>query len=425
MTFTATLLADMAARGELSVDDPVAEYLPDSVRVPSMSGYEMTIEHLATHRSGLPAEPPDAYGDFTLDDLYAFLGSYELDSVPGRDHEFSVLGYGLLGHVLSRAARMPFEALLRERVLEPLGMDRTGYATDGEAAEWMVRGHADGDVVAFTTVMEALQGGTGLRSTADDMAAFLAANAGAPEAPLEAAMRVTHEVRTPYDPEGEGYGWSWRTYAAGRQRLLVTHGGRTPGFTALLSVDPARGIGTVLLASAGDFNDWAARDLLYFRGPPPGETVEADPELLARYVGAYGPRGGRYRASPNRGSIFIRLEEGGRLSYQPDGRIRTPLFPMSDSTFYMVRAPLTVAFDRFGDDVEMTVTTDGRQPAGEGRTWRSWRIDTETPSPQVAAGNASPWSAWRAGRWILVGALGVAALVFILRPVWSRPRART
>ena len=398
MTLTATLLAEMVARGEVSLDDPVAMYMPEGVKVPSLSGYQITLEHLASHRSGLPAEPPAPYDDFDLEALYAFLAEYELDWVPGRARETSVIGYGLLGHVLAGAAGQPFERLLRGRVLEPLGMTDPGYGGD---------------------VGPGLRGGTGLWSSAADLAAFLAANAGPAESALEQAARATQEVRGSFDPEGEGYGFSWRTMARLGQPLLVTHGGRTPGGSALVTFAPDSAIGTAVLAAASDFNDWAARDLLYFASPP-RETVHVEPEVLQEYVGSYGSRDGLYRATPNSGEVFIRFEDDGHLTYQPRGQLRTPLFPLSDSTFYMTRAPLTVTFDRVGDNMEMTVVTDEREPESVGRTWRRWRVDTSTPRPDVAAGNALPWTAWGTGTWLLVGLVGGVAVVLILRPLWPR-----
>lgn len=420
MPFTATLLVDMVARGEVSMDDPVAMYLPDTVDVPSLSGFEITLGHLVEHRSGLPAEPPAAYEDFTVDDLYAFLGRYELDWVPGRRHEVSVPGYGLLGHALARAAGMPFADLLRARVLEPLGMDGTGYAADIDPGA-RVRGHANGDAVAPTRVTEALQGGTGLLSTPRDMGAFLALNAQPPETALGAAVRVAQEIPAG-DPEGEGRGFSWRANVTARQQLLIVHGGGTAGFTSFMAFDPSQGIGTVLLANTRGFRDWAARDLLFFAAPEVA-PVEVDPAVLARYVGAYGGRGDRYRASLNRGSVYIRAADD-HLTWQPQGDVRTPLFPTSDSTFYMLRVPLTVAFERVGDAMQMTAVIDGRESVGMGRTFTRWRVDAETPPPEVAAGNVAPWSAWPTGTWLLVGLVGVVAAFFMLRPLWSGGRTR-
>ena len=56
-TFTALLLQDMVERGEMKLDDPVAKYLPASVRMPTRNGKEITLLHLATHASGLPRMP--------------------------------------------------------------------------------------------------------------------------------------------------------------------------------------------------------------------------------------------------------------------------------------------------------------------------------------------------------------------------------
>ncbi len=53
--FTALLLADMARRGEVSLYDPVAKYLPGSVRVPARAGRQITLTDLATHTSACHA----------------------------------------------------------------------------------------------------------------------------------------------------------------------------------------------------------------------------------------------------------------------------------------------------------------------------------------------------------------------------------
>ncbi len=432
MPFTATLLMEMVARGDVALDDPVRVYLPDSVSVPAKGGFEITLEHLARHTAGLPAEPQAPHDEFTLDDLYAFLARYDPAWVPGRRRELSTLGYGLLGHALARAAGMPFPELLRERVLAPLGMAHTGYAASlsgvgGDAGDRIVAGRKNGRVVAYRAPSPALQGGTGLLSSAEDMGRFLRANATASDlsgaqalTPLQRAMVATREVWTPFDPEGEGWGLSWRVRTS-PGGMLVTHGGRTSGSTSLIMFSPARGIGTVLLAASADFNDWAARDLLFFRSPPDIGTIRVDPAVLARYVGSYGPSEGRYRAELDRGRLFIRLEDDGVLTYQPRGSVRTPLFPISDSAFYMIRAPLTVSFARVGDAMRMTAVVDGREPRAMGRTWTSWRVNDDTPSPVVTAENAPPWSAWRTGTWLLFGVVGLATLALILRPVWRRP----
>ena len=78
--FTALLLAEMATRGEVALDDPVARYLPDHVKMPTRSGKQITLLDLATYTSGLPRLPDgishtsdNPYASYAVDQLYAFL----------------------------------------------------------------------------------------------------------------------------------------------------------------------------------------------------------------------------------------------------------------------------------------------------------------------------------------------------------------
>ena len=92
--FTALLLVEMVQRGEVSLDDPLAKYLPAGVKVPERSGRKITLLDLATHTSGLPTWasnmplPGDpALADYGFDQLIEFLSGYELTRETGAVHE--------------------------------------------------------------------------------------------------------------------------------------------------------------------------------------------------------------------------------------------------------------------------------------------------------------------------------------------------
>jgi CubicO group peptidase (beta-lactamase class C family) len=84
--FTALILADMARKGEVTLSDPVAKYLPETAKVPRRGDRQITLLDLATQSSGLPnmpsnfkpSNPGNPYADYTVDQLYQFLASYEL-----------------------------------------------------------------------------------------------------------------------------------------------------------------------------------------------------------------------------------------------------------------------------------------------------------------------------------------------------------
>ena len=93
--FTAVLLADMAERGEVKLDDPVARFLPDTVRVPERNGRKITLLDLTTQSSGLPRMPDNLhpkdmtnpYADYTPEQMFEFLGRYELTRDIGAQYQ--------------------------------------------------------------------------------------------------------------------------------------------------------------------------------------------------------------------------------------------------------------------------------------------------------------------------------------------------
>ena len=117
--FTALILADMALKHEVSLDDPAQKYLPAGATMPSRDGKVITLRMLAMQYSGLPrlpdnmpvSDPQDPYADYTESDLLAFLKGYQLTRDPGSQYEYSNLGYGLLGYLLARAAHTDYTRL--------------------------------------------------------------------------------------------------------------------------------------------------------------------------------------------------------------------------------------------------------------------------------------------------------------------------
>jgi serine-type D-Ala-D-Ala carboxypeptidase/endopeptidase len=129
-TFTTTLLVDMVKRGLISLDDPIGRYLPDDVKVPTYNGKIITIEDLATHNSGLPDFPIgwNRNQSYTNEQVYNFLSNITLQSEPGVFANYSDFGMGLLGHILAIDSGISYEKLVKDRILNVLGMDSTGIA---------------------------------------------------------------------------------------------------------------------------------------------------------------------------------------------------------------------------------------------------------------------------------------------------------
>ena len=274
--FTGTLLAYAVEAGEARLDQPVRELLPDTVRVPERGGRQITLLNLATHTSGLPRMPDNMrpanwenpYADYTIGQLYGFLNSHTLGRDIGRENVYSNYGAGLLGHLLARRAGMTWEQLARTRILEPLGMRNTMIVIADSARSRLVPGYdGSGRRKANWDLAEAFAGAGALRSGADDMLTFLAANISPPESTtLGRAMRRA-TTRHPVGFANGGLLWGISTNRFGN--TTIGHGGGTGGYSTYIGFDPERRIGVVVLNNASGVVDQAriARHLLDPRMP--------------------------------------------------------------------------------------------------------------------------------------------------------------
>jgi serine-type D-Ala-D-Ala carboxypeptidase/endopeptidase len=338
--FTGTLLADMVARGEVSLGDPVVEYLPKGVTMPARAGREISLVDLATHRSGLPRLPDNLvprdmsnpYADYTFALMYEFLSEHELRRDIGSEFEYSNLGVGLLGHVLARHAETDYETLVRERVFEPLGMSMSTITLSGDQRALMVRGHdAQGTVTSLWDI-PTMSGAGAIRSNMDDMLVFLAKNVGTPSTDVERSMRAAHETREVMNSDMD-IGLNWITRRVDEDKI-IWHNGGTGGFRSFIGFDPDREIGVVVLANSGHGADDIGMHLINPSVPlaPAPEPPEARTEVavaqsvLENYVG-------EYELAPNFSITVSHQGEG--LMLQATGQPSFPIFAESETEFFL------------------------------------------------------------------------------------------
>ena len=251
--FTATLLAEMASKGEVRLDQPVKELLPRDVKMPSKDGIEITLVHLATHTSGLPrlpcnfepADAPNPFADYTTQRLYEGLAETTLSHTPGETYDYSNLGAGLLGHALALKHQTSYEQLLIDRICAPLGMNDTRITLDAKLRTRLAAGHDIFGLNLPNWDFDALAGCGAIRSSADDMLIFLAANMGVTQTPLSKAMTITHERRTRVDETNDaGMGWH-----IARRTGTRWHNGGTGGYRSYAAFVPGKTFGVVVLCN--------------------------------------------------------------------------------------------------------------------------------------------------------------------------------
>jgi serine-type D-Ala-D-Ala carboxypeptidase/endopeptidase len=253
--FTGLLLADMVERRELALDDAIDELLPQGTRAPARNGKRITLVDLATHTSGLPRVPDnmasygidDPYRDYGTEPMYAFLSRYRLPRDIGGKFEYSNYGMGLLGHLLAGKSGMTYESIVRRRICGPLGMPDTSITLTPAMKARLAGGH-HGDTPVGNWSFAALAGAGALRSTANDLLTFLAANMGLQASPLHSAMDLSQTPRRPTDMDGIQVGLAWLILVDGKQ-TICWHNGGTGGYCSFIGFDKATKTAIVALAN--------------------------------------------------------------------------------------------------------------------------------------------------------------------------------
>lgn len=267
--FTATLLADMVERSELSLDDPISKFLPKTVKVPTHDAKEITLRQLSSQVSGLPRMPANfapkdqtnPYADYSVEQMYAFLSGYSLTRDPGAQYLYSNLGVGLLGHILALRARMDYETLVRTRILQPLKMSDTAIElTRGMKARLAV-GHNQNLKPVANWDIPTLAGAGALRSTVNDLLKFVAANLGLTKSPLGTAMEKAHQPQHETGTPGLEVGLGWHILKRFDSEI-VWHNGGTGGYHSFVGFNKAKRKGVVVLSNSTNDIDDIGRHLL-------------------------------------------------------------------------------------------------------------------------------------------------------------------
>jgi serine-type D-Ala-D-Ala carboxypeptidase/endopeptidase len=338
-TMTAALLAEFIARGEVMLDDPIAKLLPPGTVVPSFNGHEITIGDIVTHSSGLPSIPAgyrpadmnNPYADVTERDLLDALAATKLTREPGSKWEYSNFAVIVLSYALAKRSGKDFETLLRERLLEPLGMNET-YIAKPPPGVHLAQGHLPGGEPAIPWDFHPDMAGVGgVRATLPDMLKYLEGELGTRDSAITPALGRTQDFVATVSGHKMAINWNMVT-PKGHSYLI--HEGGTGGYSSFAGFDHAAKRGVVLLCDTALTATGGLGSLglhLLDSGIPAGLprlVATADAKLIDALSGKYRLQGGL--------GIELRHKDSG-LTIQADGQ---PEFEMgfdSSGDFYPLK----------------------------------------------------------------------------------------
>jgi CubicO group peptidase (beta-lactamase class C family) len=264
-TFTGLLLAQAAVEKRVRLDDDIRQYLDGDYPNLEFEGRPVRLVHLINHTSRLPFVLPDRpelfknpnpfelpkilteiERNYTRDDFYRDLRAVKLDKAPGSDFKYSNAAAQLLGFILERLYRMPYERLVALKITSPLGMRETKISLSAAERKRLAQGHYEDGSPALPGTPQSQAAGA-LRSSVSDMLRYVAFHLDEKNEAVRLSHRTTWgEIRY----YASGLNWQMNLTPGGHRRIWQNGG--SFGFSSYCVVFPDLGLGIVLLSNESD-----------------------------------------------------------------------------------------------------------------------------------------------------------------------------
>jgi CubicO group peptidase (beta-lactamase class C family)/D-alanyl-D-alanine dipeptidase len=306
--FTDIGIMQLVERGELNLDAPITDYLPD-FRPRNPFGTPITLRQLMSHRSGLLREPPVGnYFETSEPSLAATVRSLndtELVFPPNTHTKYSNAAIAVVGYLLEERSHQPFAKYLKDSVLDVMALTHSSFEPDRQLTQNLAKAEMwtyDGLKFAAPTFQLGMAPAGSMYSTVTDLGQFLSVlmahgRTGNGQLLKPATIDQMWSPQFP-DPSGSGFGLGFMVRSLEGHRL-VGHGGAIYGFATTLHLLPEDKIGVVVIAAKDVANAVTERigqetlQLILAKraGKPltlPPATSAVPPEIGRKLVGRYG-----------------------------------------------------------------------------------------------------------------------------------------
>lgn len=327
-SFTALAILRLRDAGRLRLSDPVEKFLPEFRAVGKLTADApaITVRHLLTMSAGFPEDNP--WGDrqlaLAVRDFSEFLaGGLSLSNPPGVAYEYSNLAYALLGQIITKVTREPYQRYITREVLDALDMRDTRWEYADVPADKLALGYRRaGEGWQLEPLLhDGVYGAMGgLLTTVHDFARYVSFHLSAwpardePEGGIvaRASVREMHQPGEISDvvtiktlggeslPQAVGYGYGLRWARDGRHVVSLGHGGGLPGFGSYYVFYPDYGFGVISFANltyagtaAATFKAAALlleKARLPARMQPPSEILRTRKQQVAELIQSWDPR---------------------------------------------------------------------------------------------------------------------------------------
>jgi D-alanyl-D-alanine-carboxypeptidase/D-alanyl-D-alanine-endopeptidase len=358
--FTALALADMTHKGDVALHDEVSSFIPKSGKNLVVNGRPVTLLHLATHYSTLPQVPTNLivenetnpFASYSSSKLLQFIEEFNVSATLGYSGAYSNVGYGLLGLVLAKHQNVNYEALVAQKVLQPLGMVSTKIGMESDklhARPYSV----DGQEIEYWDV-NGIEGAGAFTSNMKDMLLFLQAQL-TPPLELKEAIKLTHTSHASLsDVQGQiALSWFIRDTI---ESDYYWHNGVTGGFRSFIAFNE-NNQGVVILSNSAVGIDelghaYMNKQLEDYKAILLRAPMQIEVNEIAKYVGTY--------ELTKNFLLNIYFDEE-QLMVKATGQASLPIFKKEEHIYYYKAVKAEIEFEIRGNKVtSLTLFQNGR-----------------------------------------------------------------
>ena len=300
--FTATLAVRMVDEGRVDLDEPIDALVPAATLPVALRGKGVTLRHLLSHTSGLDGDGFASFGDGddALQRYIASLSEVRMLFAPGASWSYANIGTCITGYVLATVGDATFESLVRDKVLAPIGLGRTGFGQQS-LPDNVATGYDHGpgetpDPHPAGTTWRAANPAGGMISTVENLLRFAMFHLGDGSVGEQqviggkALAAMQQPVATLNSIDRWGLGWALRTIG---ETDVFEHGGWMDGYRAQLTVLPERNAAIAILNNGG-YGHTANDEILdvvladvFGIDKPRYAAISLPQDELQRFVGRY------------------------------------------------------------------------------------------------------------------------------------------
>ncbi len=262
-TFTGTLAAKAVLEGKLSLDDDIRKYLPQPYPNLGYKGEPIKIKHLLTHTSGLPSgiiemeEIRSSLNEIefnkavtkledkqTKSSFFKYLSKIKITEEPGTKFNYSNFGSNLMGYILERVYKKPFQQLIIDDIVEKAKMNNTYFNTPQNKQSMLANGYLLGKPMPETNLANTLWGAEGaLKSTTSDMLKYISYQFKNDKIVKESHKKI-YEIDTDY-----WIGYFWWIIENQNYDLHYRHDGGISRAKNVLAIFPKKNIGISIITN--------------------------------------------------------------------------------------------------------------------------------------------------------------------------------